>query len=427
MMNGATAFINKTLNDVLFVHEIEEGALELVKKPFRFETIMADSLRSLRCSVISKNVNLVVKYAGSDEARERDSPLLIGDRNRIENVVSSFIDAALNRSSPLTTITVEVSMKYSDVLYRSSRVHKVINVLSSSSRGFLDKKTDTEKSLIERDDREDIEMAANAINALDDDPVCVYVVRSSSGVGDGTSSVVSANVAVSTATGVGVLPVPTPVPTPTPGEAWGSYRVDRDDLDTPTKGSPNMTKIKTLKDTKESRSKQKLSTSETKTSPTRRISASKTDRFHVRVCEVTMVVKDEGDGISQSDLEGLMKPYSQIRPDHSEQGRGTGLWLYLAREIISLHGGEITVVSEPGEGSRFGFCIPFILASPSQERALQSMDRVNTVSECLYESVKSGCLSEQDLSAARQKPKQYLIVDGKSRIAVNNNSEMMQY
>jgi signal transduction histidine kinase len=38
--------------------------------------------------------------------------------------------------------------------------------------------------------------------------------------------------------------------------------------------------------------------------------------------------------------------------------RGTGLGLPIARQIVRAHGGDLRVVSEPGEGSTFWFSVP---------------------------------------------------------------------
>jgi hypothetical protein len=75
------------------------------------------------------------------------------------------------------------------------------------------------------------------------------------------------------------------------------------------------------------------------------------------------VVCDEGIGISEADAENLFIPFSQIRPDQLQQGRGSGLGLALAKEIITLHGGEVVFESTLGVGSKFGFCIPFEMSS----------------------------------------------------------------
>lgn len=50
-------------------------------------------------------------------------------------------------------------------------------------------------------------------------------------------------------------------------------------------------------------------------------------------------------------------------PETLCSGRGSGLGLVLAKEIISMHGGSVIVESEEGVGSAFGFRIPFELAS----------------------------------------------------------------
>ena len=53
-----------------------------------------------------------------------------------------------------------------------------------------------------------------------------------------------------------------------------------------------------------------------------------------------MLVKDAGAGISKQDQEHLFQMYSQIQADTLQQGKGSGLGLVLAKEIINLHGEE---------------------------------------------------------------------------------------
>lgn len=76
------------------------------------------------------------------------------------------------------------------------------------------------------------------------------------------------------------------------------------------------------------------------------------------VCELSLVVIDNGVGISSDAVANLFTPYSHRNTDHI-QANNTGLKLMIAKEIIALHGGEVIVESMVGRGSTFGFCIPF--------------------------------------------------------------------
>jgi signal transduction histidine kinase len=67
-------------------------------------------------------------------------------------------------------------------------------------------------------------------------------------------------------------------------------------------------------------------------------------------------VRDQGLGIAPEDLDRLFVRFGRL-PQHTEIP-GTGLGLYLARELARLHGGDISAVSKPGEGSEFTLSLP---------------------------------------------------------------------
>lgn len=69
---------------------------------------------------------------------------------------------------------------------------------------------------------------------------------------------------------------------------------------------------------------------------------------------VQLIVEDNGVGIPAEALPHLFQPFYRIA-DHSV---GTGLGLSIAYEIVRLHGGDIQVESQPGEGSRFIVDLP---------------------------------------------------------------------
>jgi signal transduction histidine kinase len=69
---------------------------------------------------------------------------------------------------------------------------------------------------------------------------------------------------------------------------------------------------------------------------------------------VEVAVSDTGMGIAESVLGHVFERYWH----RDRSGNGTGLGLYIAKEIVSAHGGTIGVASKPGAGTRFFFTIP---------------------------------------------------------------------
>jgi heavy metal sensor kinase len=67
-------------------------------------------------------------------------------------------------------------------------------------------------------------------------------------------------------------------------------------------------------------------------------------------------ISDTGIGISSADLPRIFERF--YRCDQSRSRAGTGLGLSLARAIARAHGGDITVVSAPGQGSTFTVDLP---------------------------------------------------------------------
>jgi len=69
-------------------------------------------------------------------------------------------------------------------------------------------------------------------------------------------------------------------------------------------------------------------------------------------------VADTGVGIAKDDLPVLFDKYEQARHRATRGEKGTGLGLYITRQLVELHGGAIRVESEVGKGSTFSFTLP---------------------------------------------------------------------
>jgi two-component system NtrC family sensor kinase len=77
---------------------------------------------------------------------------------------------------------------------------------------------------------------------------------------------------------------------------------------------------------------------------------------------LTLIVEDTGEGIPEENLGRIFDPFFTTKGI----GKGTGLGLAVCKKIVDQHGGEISVFSRPGEGTRFHLSLP---TSPPQENA----------------------------------------------------------
>jgi len=70
-------------------------------------------------------------------------------------------------------------------------------------------------------------------------------------------------------------------------------------------------------------------------------------------------VWDTGIGITRENLSRLFEPFTQIDGRLSREYEGVGLGLTLVHRLVDLHGGSVSLVSAPGQGSRFTVSLPW--------------------------------------------------------------------
>jgi signal transduction histidine kinase/CheY-like chemotaxis protein len=80
---------------------------------------------------------------------------------------------------------------------------------------------------------------------------------------------------------------------------------------------------------------------------------------------VHFAVTDTGVGLSPESLGKLFEPFQQVDSSPTRRFEGTGLGLALARQLVRLLGGELTVTSKAGAGSTFAFDAPLPEAAPA--------------------------------------------------------------
>ena len=72
----------------------------------------------------------------------------------------------------------------------------------------------------------------------------------------------------------------------------------------------------------------------------------------------TLTVSDTGTGIPAKELPHMFERFHRVEQATGRTHEGSGIGLSLAHELVHLHGGTITVESEPGKGSCFTVQIP---------------------------------------------------------------------
>lgn len=78
----------------------------------------------------------------------------------------------------------------------------------------------------------------------------------------------------------------------------------------------------------------------------------------LREKKVYIFVSDTGIGISEEEMKKLFRPFQQIDTGTTRKHEGTGLGLSICKKLVELHGGTITVTSQPGKGSEFTVILP---------------------------------------------------------------------
>lgn len=69
-------------------------------------------------------------------------------------------------------------------------------------------------------------------------------------------------------------------------------------------------------------------------------------------------VKDEGVGIGEEACQKLFNRFERLEREDINNISGTGLGLYLVKQLVDLHGGTVAVSSQINKGSTFSVCLP---------------------------------------------------------------------
>lgn len=77
-----------------------------------------------------------------------------------------------------------------------------------------------------------------------------------------------------------------------------------------------------------------------------------------------VAVTDEGEGVPLEDQSRLFRPFFRGTSAQITGVPGTGLGLYIAKSLVELHGGHISLESRPGIGATFAATFPIAVGTP---------------------------------------------------------------
>ena len=113
-------------------------------------------------------------------------------------------------------------------------------------------------------------------------------------------------------------------------------------------------------------------------------------------------VEDTGCGLTSEEVKVLFQRFSQASPRSHAQYGGSGLGLFISRQLAELHGGQIGVSSQAQRGSIFGFFIKTRRTGPPDDSA--SGDTFPIEQSLVWQATLSQTIAPQRQDIATQSP-----------------------
>ncbi len=143
---------------------------------------------------------------------------------------------------------------------------------------------------------------------------------------------------------------------------------------------------------------------------------------------IKIAVEDSGIGICREDQQRLFEPFSQAERYGNKNNGGTGLGLYICRQLVQLMGGEIGVTSTPEEGSTFWFSVNLTRTSLSEQAGASPSQHVRVLlaesdhttrfiltaaarNQKIHVTSVTSCSELQELLAKMQHQYEFIIID----------------
>ena len=371
MMTGASQFMSDTLNTVLSISKVEEGAMELSFAPFVLKDLVTKVGMVLKGQLDAKNITLAIT---SPDATLDTVQYATGDGFRLEHVLANFLSNAIKFSPQNSTITIVVG---TDKEKDEARAAAQCEAEAAEERRKADE-ADQQSVFTARVAKAGSNFLRTSYRRLS--------VRSSTGStnkgGQGQSPVSVSNLGAQTKRNSASASRAPRGGSGSASAAAASKRNSAAPGEGPSLGPHGSLDISAVP--KKSGSIEKLMPAGAKTSGSEAkllppLPAHLIGRDPKEIRWIEILVCDQGVGIPPEKQAKLFQAFSQIDAQALQQGQGSGLGLVFAQQIIELHGGKVVFRSEVGKGSVFGFCIPFrvMTAEEMMSEGNQLMFRVH--------------------------------------------------
>lgn len=123
-------------------------------------------------------------------------------------------------------------------------------------------------------------------------------------------------------------------------------------------------------------------------------------RSHADGSQIEVGVTDTGAGIAPENVEAIFERFKQVEGNIRSSTRGFGLGLNIAKELVHVNFGDISIESELGKGSTFSFTIPTSDPSPLLTRYLERIEHFRNGSTVV--SLLSAHVDERTPSAVME-------------------------
>lgn len=128
-----------------------------------------------------------------------------------------------------------------------------------------------------------------------------------------------------------------------------------------------------------------------------------------------IVVNDEGCGVNEADLKNIFELYHESEHSNTQQLKGTGIGLALAKELVELHGGEIVAANRQQRGLSVTISLPVPKTNP-----FAAVKKIGTIKDLKTESGSHQNRPSLELPAADQDQKQLVLL-------VEDNEDMRSF